>query len=885
MESLARHGAARRFALSCALLAASPACRPAATPVAKKPQAVQVGQVSAFELQQRDPASPNAMIGDFVLQGPALRVQVQGGGRAEWRGAIVGLTQDGTSHDWESLSPLLAIDGVLGEVRVQRISARKLGGRPALVIAGSAGAQGVIYRVERSVRLTDVGSAVRISTRAWRVQGPAPRELAVVERVAWGGGFPMAPLVGQLLADTPVQAEWVARGGDARAVVVAALNGPLRIVGRHADHGRLDQLRFTDVWLPVTRTGNELRAEALVSASTAGIAQAVRRVGWARGQPFAEVMAVLDVSPPGASVQLFDSGSGRAIVSGVPDDQRRVLLPLPAASLQRTLELRALAHGHAASDPVKITGPPYPLVKLAVSAASRLRVTAEHAATAEPLPVRIRVLPRKGTPTPDLGPDWKAAGAGDTVIASSGRADVGLPAGYYRVIVSHGPEWSVLDTQVVLDVGKTTEVHARLERAIDPGAWIACELHVHAAPSPDSQVALEDRVASLTAEGIAFAIPTDHNHVTDLGDAIRAQPLWGLGSLPGVEVTTDAPNYGHFNAFPFPADPDKPGRGAPEFQGVEPGELFDALHAIDPSMIVQVNHPRIEGGIGYFDATHYDPSSDQGDEHYSPEYDTLEVWNGFDLARRANIDRVFNEWLAMLAHGRRVVATGSSDSHTIRSEGAGYPRTYVRPFLGGMTDAHAVLHALKAGRAFVTSGPFLSVRAGGKGPGEELVVTDGKVTVEIRAQVPAWMQLDKLRVYVGDKLVRSGPIGAATVRSPIASRYERTLPLSLAALGALVVVVEGNHSLDPIIPRRGVPPLAFTNPIWLVSEPTPTPVPGLPPPTPEPSAGAGGGGGGAGGTAAAGASGAEAKPTAPAIDGATAVPAGRPSSLQPPPSP
>ena len=142
---------------------------------------------------------------------------------------------------------------------------------------------------------------------------------------------------------------------------------------------------------------------------------------------------------------------------------------------------------------------------------------------------------------------------------------------------------------------------------------IACELHVHSAPSPDSQVALEDRVASLTAEGIAFAIPTDHNHVTDMSEAVRAQPLWGLGTVPGVEVTTADPSYGHFNAFPFPADPDKPGRGAPEYQGISPAQLFASLHAIDPSLIVQVNHPRLEDGIGYFDVTNYDPSSDRGD--------------------------------------------------------------------------------------------------------------------------------------------------------------------------------------------------------------------------------------------------------------------------------
>jgi hypothetical protein len=177
-----------------------------------------------------------------------------------------------------------------------------------------------------------------------------------------------------------------------------------------------------------------------------------------------------------------------------------------------------------------------------------------------------------------------------------------------------------------------------------------------------------------------------------------------------------------------------------------------------------------------------------------------------------------------------VVATGSSDSHTIRSEAAGYPRTYVRPFLGGMTDAHAVLHALKAGRAFVTSGPFLSVMVDGKGPGEEVVIKNGKVNVDIRAQVPAWMELDKLRIYVGNQLVRSGALGAAAVRTNLASRYERTVALTLDALGPLVVAVDGEHTLDPIVARRGVPPLAFTNPIWLVATPTfVTPAPPQPP--------------------------------------------------------
>ena len=77
------------------------------------------------------------------------------------------------------------------------------------------------------------------------------------------------------------------------------------------------------------------------------------------------------------------------------------------------------------------------------------------------MPVRIRVLPRETTPAIDLGPDWVGSGALDTVIAPSGRASIPLPAGYYRVLVTHGPEFSMYDEKLELDVGES----ARIRRA------------------------------------------------------------------------------------------------------------------------------------------------------------------------------------------------------------------------------------------------------------------------------------------------------------------------------------------------------------------------------------------------------------------------------------
>ena len=320
----------------------------------------------------------------------------------------------------------------------------------------------------------------------------------------------------------------------------------------------------------------------MLSASLGGLAEAVRRLGWARNQPFPEVAVTLTVAPPGAEVRVVDAAGGQLVSAGNPDASRRVLLPLPEAASGRTLAVVAFARGREASARVPISGPPYAPLELTIPKGSMLSVHAHSAAFGEAIPVRVRVLPRNGTADPNLGPDWAASGAIDTVIAPSGNARIPLPTGFYRVIVTHGPEWSVHDEDVELDVGEVTHVDAQLDHVVDPGPWVACDFHVHAEPSSDSEVELTDRVAALVAEGIAFAVPTDHNHVTDYGDAMRAQPLQGLLSVPGVEVTTAEPNIGHFNAFPFPLDPDKPNNGAPAYQGLEPAALFAALHAVSP---------------------------------------------------------------------------------------------------------------------------------------------------------------------------------------------------------------------------------------------------------------------------------------------------------------
>jgi len=179
--------------------------------------------------------------------------------------------------------------------------------------------------------------------------------------------------------------------------------------------------------------------------------------------------------------------------------------------------------------------------------------------------------------------------------------------GRYRVIVTRGPEWTMHDETVDVSATFRPEVRATLSHVVDPGQWVASDFHVHSAPSYDSQVTLEDRLTCFAAEGIRFATPTDHNYVTDYGPAIEERGIADFGTVTGVEVTTENPRYGHFNAFPFPVDTDAPGNGAPEYSSTPPAELFASLHAVGPDTLVQVNHPHLEGDIGYFDTMGFDP--------------------------------------------------------------------------------------------------------------------------------------------------------------------------------------------------------------------------------------------------------------------------------------
>ena len=146
-----------------------------------------------------------------------------------------------------------------------------------------------------------------------------------------------------------------------------------------------------------------------------------------------------------------------------------------------------------------------------------------------------------------------------------GHGTMEVEAGRYELTISRGTEYGISVHTLDLSPGEHVVVDAMLRREIDTSGWIAGDFHLHAEPSFDSGMKLENRITSIVAEGVEFAVATDHDIVTDYSPVVAEMGLQEqLQTSIGVELSTL--ELGHFIAFPLAYDHlEIPHHGAPDW--------------------------------------------------------------------------------------------------------------------------------------------------------------------------------------------------------------------------------------------------------------------------------------------------------------------------------
>ncbi len=463
-----------------------------------------------------------------------------------------------------------------------------------------------------------------------------------------------------------------------------------------------------------------------------------------------------------------------------------------------------LAKGAGASCEVPIT----PLASLHVRVRDAEKGTAS--------PARVAIHARPGTKEPNFGSPERASGAGPLVDAETGRVDMLLPAGGYDVVAMRGIEFSHAAASVELAAGKDATLDLELVRVAPTPGWASADLHVHSRGSFDSWVSIEDRVRSLVSVGVDFAAASEHNRVGSYETALVGGGR--LAWIQSVEVTTTSPLRGHFNVIPFSQKP------VPRHQATTLAALVADVRRRAPDALLQVNHPRLGMGIGHFNSIHLDTDTKKGLARLARGFDTLEVYNGFEIHKPENVDRVVAEWLRLLEAGRTVFATGSSDSHTIQYIGAGFPRTLVEvkddhdDGEGPPLDVAGLVAALKRGKAIATSGPLVEV----DGMGERRDPKDGVLDLHVRVRAAPWVGPSVLTAYSGGRAVLSRELPAAkpggTPEEQRASALllDETLRIPvLPSDRAVVVVVRATESVVRSFPYMDWKPMAITNPVFV----------------------------------------------------------------------
>jgi hypothetical protein len=472
--------------------------------------------------------------------------------------------------------------------------------------------------------------------------------------------------------------------------------------------------------------------------------------------------------------------------------------------------------------------------ELAPAASIAFRVTSD--SPPSPSPCKVQFLGLESTKDPDLGVEVSAHGCRHQYLSENGRFSQQVPPGKYRLVVTRGIEFTHEVREVDLQPGQTVHISAHLERVVDTRGWVSTDYHNHSTPSGDNYCGTDDRVISLAAEHIEFAPTTEHNRFYDWGPHIERLGLANaIVTNVGIELT--GPNA-HFNAFPFKVESFVQDGGAPQWQH---DPRINAIVLRDhqggsPERWVQINHPQVGKFFRDRDA---DGVADGGYAGLEDLIDAAEVWSTEVLNQSPKYEVEYEEegkkkkreienrtfaWLQLLNQGRRMWCVAVSDAHNVYSNSVGGWRTYVKSSQDTPRrfDPKEIIRSSKAGRMFVTNGPYLEVALDdGTLPGGSTVV-EGPFHVHVRVQATSWIDIDRVQVLVNGRPEPKLNFTRGTTPDLFGSgvlKFDHRVPVTLAADAHLIVVAAGEaFHLSTGYARTWegkMHPVAFTNPIYV----------------------------------------------------------------------
>ncbi len=438
-----------------------------------------------------------------------------------------------------------------------------------------------------------------------------------------------------------------------------------------------------------------------------------------------------------------------------------------------------------------------------------LAVNTRHGTNGQTIAARVHLTAADGKFYAPADAYARVSGAGDRIFHSTGTARVELPVGTVNLTVLKGFEFWPQELAAEITAGDVTMMTVDLDPMTDMAAkgWYSGSTHVHMNYAGNLHNTIDNLMMMSDAEDQDIV----NEQIANKDNRILDQHLFVPGGGAHPRSTPDRilvvgqeyrpPFYGH--VFMFGLEDHLISPFTTGYEGT-------AIESLYPSNTDMFRKAKAQGAtVGYVHAFSGDRDPLDGTLGGGKGFmvdaalgttDAVE-WSG---AGRAGFFPVYAAW----NNGLRVTAVGGEDSisNLHASKLVGSVRTYVHTGERGLA-MDAWFDGLRAGRAFVSTGPLVELTVNGAIPGETVDLRDGGGTVEIRGWVRSITPIDRLLLVWNGQVIEEVPV--------MGDRHETELSRTLPVTGSgwYHLRVEGRP--DERFPLDAGFAQAFTNPVWV----------------------------------------------------------------------
>ncbi|MFH1132331.1 MAG: hypothetical protein V1754_13425 [Pseudomonadota bacterium] len=435
-----------------------------------KPKETQPSRVTDTDQLAKGPLA-TGKLGDFVVNNGLLTIVVKSLGGPQG-GVVLDASPKGGQDALELFTPIIGTSQLQPPRNLQLHLDRK-GSTLAIRVSGHDPDLPKL-EVQTSYALGSTSPVVKITTTVTNRSNIPIKNFQVADLINWGSATTFAPRIGR----TPQ--------GKQKLPWIGAWSSDVSYGYVLGKKEMLCDLSHSEIIVSLAKSNlgpNQVLSveRKLIVGDGHKLGSVLSNIFAARGiHPNTLAARVLDhigEPLPEASIEVWQQEKlvgnwPLAIVQTRTDG--RIEIPLPE---QGTYQFRAHAIGRA-SDLITehVTSSPQPQsLTLQTGPPSQLVLEAGLTDSLDPFPCKITVFGIHPTPTPWFGPPFSEQ-TGNVVLSKSGKSVLPLAPGRYKVLVSHGPEYSVFANEVILPPHTGASLVAKLKKTLDTCGYVSVDL-------------------------------------------------------------------------------------------------------------------------------------------------------------------------------------------------------------------------------------------------------------------------------------------------------------------------------------------------------------------------------------------------------------------------